>query len=180
METSCAPNTRPRHPTNRGSFPPGSTSMENTVTIASAEMEPASDQVSILIKVAPTPTPEPTPTREPTPTPQPTLPDDAGPKAGIFAGMPLIPSILIGFLAVVSTFILVYVGACAQYGSEDEDKCELSRQRIAMVREGVFLIFIVSAILILAIGEGIKEDGAISILSAIVGYVFGREAARSR
>jgi hypothetical protein len=49
-----------------------------------------------------------------------------------------------------------------------------------MVREGVFLIFIVSAILILAIGEGIREDGAISILSAIVGYVFGREATRSR
>jgi hypothetical protein len=73
---------------------------------------------------------------------------------------------------------LVYVGACAQYCSDDRNKRELSRQRIAMVREGVFLIFIVSAILILAIGEGIAEDGAVSILSAIVGYVFGREATR--
>jgi hypothetical protein len=72
---------------------------------------------------------------------------------------------------------LVYVGACAQYCSDDRNKRELSRQRIAMVREGVFLIF-VSAILILAIGEGIAEDGAVSILSAIVGYVFGREATR--
>jgi hypothetical protein len=74
---------------------------------------------------------------------------------------------------------LVYVGACAQYCSDDRNKRELSRQRIAMVREGVFLIF-VSAILILAIGEGIAEDGAVSILSAIVGYVFGKEATRRR
>jgi hypothetical protein len=72
--------------------------------------------------------------------------------------------------------VLVYVGGIAKFecSPDAEGEAELHLKRIALVREGVFLIFIVSAVLILAIGRGIEPDGAISILSAIAGYVLGR------
>jgi uncharacterized repeat protein (TIGR01451 family) len=44
----------------RDTFPPGSISIANTVAIASAEMKQVTDQASIVVKVAPTPTPQPT------------------------------------------------------------------------------------------------------------------------
>lgn len=40
--------------------------------------------------------------------------------------------------------------------------------------EGLAMIVIVEAVLILALGSGIKQDGAVSILSGIAGYVLGR------
>jgi magnesium-transporting ATPase (P-type) len=150
-------------------FPPGLTNVQNRATISSRETEPTSATATVKVEVVPTPTPEPTPKPE-------LPPEEEGPAAGIFAGMPLLPSVLIGILAIVAMVILAYVGAIAKYSPDKEAKDDLNRQRIALVREGVFLIFIVSAVLILAIGRGIEPDGAISILSAIVGYVFARAA----
>lgn len=40
-----------------------------------------------------------------------------------------------------------------------------------------FLFFIVSAVLLMGIAGTLPSDGVISILSAIVGYVFGRATA---
>jgi uncharacterized repeat protein (TIGR01451 family) len=148
-------------------FPLGLTNVQNPATISSKETEPTSATATVKVEVAPTPTPEPMPKPE-------LLPEEEGPAAGIFAGMPLLPSVLIGILAIVAMVVLAYVGAIAKYSPDKEAKDDLNRERIALVREGVFLIFIVSAVLILAIGRGIEPDGAISILSAIVGYVFGR------
>ena len=149
-------------------FPLGPTNVQNPATISSKETEPTSATATVKVEVAPTPTPE--------PTPKPEKPEEEGPAAGIFAGMPLLPGVLIGILAIVAMVVLAYVGAIAKYSPDKEAKDDLNRQRIALVREGVFLIFIVSAVLILAIGRGIEPDGAISILSAIVGYVFARAA----
>jgi hypothetical protein len=77
---------------------------------------------------------------------------------------------LIGVLAIISMAVLAYVGAVAKYSTDDE----VNRRRISLVHEGVVLVFIVSAILVLAIGRGIESEGAVSIISAIAGYVFGR------
>jgi hypothetical protein len=124
---------------------------------------------------SPTPSPTvPTPTAIP-PTPAPTSgPQSEGPLTGIFTDVPLAPTILIGLLAVVSMIVVAYVGAIARFNSDDPESVEVSRRRLALVHEGIFLIFIVSGILVLAIGGGIEPDGAISVLSAIAGYVFGR------
>jgi uncharacterized repeat protein (TIGR01451 family) len=155
-------------------FPPGPTSVKNSVTISSKEMEPAGATETIKVEVTPTPTPTPTPSVQRV---------EKDPSTGIFAEaeMARVASILILVLTSVAMLVLLIVGIWTKYCSKNaEEAGKLNRQRIEMVREGIFLIFIVSAVLILAIGSGIESDGAISILSAIVGYVFGRTASRSR
>jgi len=90
-----------------------------------------------------------------------------------------------GILGITTMLVLAYVGARAKYSQDakgkqdDKCKCGLNRQRIALAREGLFLTVIVSGIFILAVAEAIQPDGAISILSAIVGCVFGRETGRA-
>jgi len=112
---------------------------------------------------------------------------------GIFATQPIIPSVLIGVLAFGAMVVLTYVGAIANFDfSKKDEKNErvdstrlveeqgrFERSRISLVREGTFLIFIIASILVLAISRGVEPDGAISILSAIVGYVFGRASSSS-
>jgi uncharacterized repeat protein (TIGR01451 family) len=152
----------------------------NEVTISSDGVELMKAEAVARVNVAPTPTPTstPTPTATPTstlaPTPTPTL--VPGPAGGIYSGKSLEASILIGVLAFCAMAVLTIVGAFARLprNLDKEAEAKLYQKRIGMVREGVFLIFIVSAVLILAIGRGIEADGAISILSAIAGYVFGR------
>lgn len=158
--------------------------VKNEVTISSDGLELMRAQAIARVKVAPTPTHTPTPTPTPTathtptptPTPTPSPTPEPGPAGGIFGGKPAIPAALLGILAFLAMAVLAYVGAGARFQSsgESEKERDLACQRIHLVREGVFLIFIVSAVLILAIGRGIEPDGAISILSAIAGYVLGR------
>lgn len=142
-------------------FAVGSTSVENKATISSKEIEEVSIERLIVVEVTPMPTPTPVRPVE-------------GPAAGIFAGREKSPLILIGILAAMAMGVLAFVGAIAEYSPKKTHNGELTRERVALVREGVFLIFIVSSIMLLAIGGGVESDGAISILSAIVGYVFGR------
>jgi uncharacterized membrane protein len=49
-----------------------------------------------------------------------------------------------------------------------------SPQYLQLALEGVAVIVLVAAVLILAMGSGIRQDGAVSILSTIGGYVLGR------
>ena len=100
---------------------------------------------------------------------------------------------MIGVLAFGAMVVLTHVGAIANFDfSKKDEKNErvdstrlveeqgrFERSRISLVREGTFLIFIIASILVLAISRGVEPDGAISILSAIVGYVFGRASSSS-
>jgi uncharacterized repeat protein (TIGR01451 family) len=139
------------------------------------------DPESFFVDVLPSPTPTQTPTLSPTPeptlTPMPTItptltltptlaPAPTGESQSTFTGEKgaHIPAILIGLISLVTIAAVVYVGTHQ----------DIKPHQIGLVREGIFLIFIVTAVLILAIDRGIPADGAISLLSAIAGYVFGR------
>ena len=43
-----------------------------------------------------------------------------------------------------------------------------------MVMEGMAIVVIAAAVLVLAINKTIESDGAVSILSSVAGYVLGR------
>jgi hypothetical protein len=94
------------------------------------------------------------------------------------------PTLSIGLLALFSMGVLTYVGAIVRPRiiSDAEQDIEyikeLEHRRLDMVRDGIFLVFIITGVLMLALGGGIKQDGAISVISTIVGYVFGRATSR--
>lgn len=139
------------------------------------------DPESFFVDVLPSPTPTQTPTLSPTPeptltptatiAPTPTLTPTLAPTPTRESQSTFtvekgaqIPAILIGLISLVTIAAVVYVGTHQ----------DIKPHQIGLVREGIFLIFIVTAVLILAIDRGIPADGAISLLSAIAGYVFGR------
>ncbi|MBV7337768.1 hypothetical protein KFU94_57970 [Chloroflexi bacterium TSY] len=144
----------------KNEMPEATTTIQHLVSLFSQEQEPVSN--STLLTIEP-----------------PSVVEDSFGR-GLFAGNTNTLSILVGLLVAAALFVLTYVGAIATPKVQADDSEEakeayaLERARVSMVREGVFLTFIIASVLILALGEGIKEDGAISILSAIVGYVFGR------
>jgi Domain of unknown function DUF11 len=155
-------------------FNSGSIEINNQVTISSDQTEINLTSASIHINV-------PTPTTTPNPTPTPTLTPTAipaGPQSGLFANTPVGPLLLVGLLSLVAMGVLTYatVRMCPQptAGQDDKNSLELHKTGLEVLREGIFVIIIIAAILMLALGQGIREDGAISILSAIVGYLFGR------
>jgi uncharacterized repeat protein (TIGR01451 family) len=171
------------------SFVVGPNQVDNKVTITSKEVEPDTATSMLKVNVVPTPSP----------TPEPATVVGEGVSAGIYKENPTIPSVLLGVLAFFVLGALIYTGTqepkslsepipelpkdadsalMEKYIELTQQRNSFAQQRLSLIREGVFLVFIISAILILAIGEGIKQDGAISILSAIVGYVFGRAASR--
>ena len=119
----------------------------------------------------PTPTPTPTPVPSSTPTPVPTPVIDIGPQSGLFKS-PWPPIIYIGVLSLCAMMVLFLASMITQLTNKGNQ--EVCSEGIGMLRTGIFLIFIVSVILIMALGRGIENNGAISILSAIIGYVFGR------
>ncbi len=158
-------------------FPDASTGIELQATIDSNELDPVTSVATLQRNVAP-------------------VVEGVGEETaagGIFATQPIIPSVLIGVLAFGAMVVLTYVGAIANFDfSKKDEKNEkvdsaklveeqgrFERSRISLVREGTFLIFIIASILVLAISRGVEPDGAISILSAIVGYVFGRASSSS-
>lgn len=155
----------------RSNLRPGSFNLRNQVALSSNEQDEISAESQVQIEVAATPTAVPTATVAPTATAVP----PTGPQSGIFANTPTAPIVLIGVLAIGAMLGFIYVGAWSKLGGPNSGEDEHTKQtRLWVVREGIFLVFIVSSILILAIGRGVESDGAISILSAIVGYVFGR------
>ena len=147
-------------------FDVGLTEITNQATISSDE---TLDNTAIAIIKVIIPTPTPTPML--TPTPIPTLIPEIGPRTGIFTSQ-WPPIIFIGVLSLSAMMVLFLASIITQFTNKDnKDVC---REGMSMLRNGIFLIFIISAILIMALGRGIENNGAISILSAIVGYVFGR------
>lgn len=57
-------------------------------------------------------------------------------------------------------------------------KDKWNSEYLRLTIEGVLVVVLVGAVLILAMGSGIKQDGAVSILSTIAGYVLGRTMTR--
>jgi uncharacterized repeat protein (TIGR01451 family) len=95
--------------------------------------------------------------------------------ASALSGSPL-PTWIIFSIAVIGIAVFTIVATVVRFGLKDDaeiDKDFLDH-RLSVFREGVIIIFIVSAVLLMAISDVLPSDGAISILSAIVGYVFGR------
>lgn len=149
-------------------FELGLTEITNQAKISSAETQDDSAMVSIKVII---PTPTPTPVPSPTPTPIPTSVIDMGPQSGLFTSQ-WPPIIFIGVLSLSAMMVLFLASIITQF--TNKDNLSVCREGMSMLRNGIFLIFIISAILIMALGRGIENNGAISILSAIVGYVFGR------
>jgi hypothetical protein len=144
---------------------------------------------------APTPTPTatvtPTDTPVPSATPNPTsTPTPSGASA---LGQNWSSTIIVVLLAFAGIAVFTYMGGFARFyklagagASESgstanltKDEIDLVEKRITMFREGVIIIFIVSTVLLMGIAGALQSDGVISLLSAIVGYVFGRASSRS-
>ncbi|MBP1704134.1 MAG: hypothetical protein H6Q38_3241 [Chloroflexi bacterium] len=138
---------------------------------------------------APIPTPTPTFTPAPTNTPEPT-PRPTGASA---LGQNWPSSLIVIMLSFVGIAVFTYMGGLAKFqrisagGNEDagaekgltKDDVDVIEKRLTLFREGVIIIFIVSTQLLMGIAGTLQSDGVISLLSAIVGYVFGRASSRS-
>jgi hypothetical protein len=145
------------------SLPIGSTVVGNKATLSSAELEPLSKVVTITVKV-PTPTPTPTPTAAPA---------AEGPQTGIFASNPwalIVLLLIVGFGGMVGLIVA---------GMKIELAAGGGNQRVLVILEGITVHMIVCAVIVLAVGGGIKPEAAAPILSAVAGYVFGRARGRT-
>lgn len=154
-------------------FPTGTTVLENITTLTSNEGDSVHQERSFTVEVLP----ETQVADGASPVSAAAVNTVIGPAGGPFSTSPWVPVFFIGLLALGAMGVFTYVGAMASFGSNEKDA--LGQRRVAMVREGVFLVFIVSSILILTLADDLESDGAISILSAIVGYVFGRVSSSS-
>jgi hypothetical protein len=136
----------------------------------------------------PTWTPEATGTPAPTWTPEPTK----VPSGASALGQNWPSTIIVVLLAFVGIAVFTYMGGLARlYNLSDiktdnpevvkdlrDDEKEMVIRRMTMFREGVIIIFIVSTVLLMGIAGTLQSDGVISLLSAVVGYVFGRASSR--
>ncbi len=170
----------------------GTTIINRMPTVSGNRLTPQTTSITVktlrVIVPSPTATITPTATMTPTVTATPSAEstvDATTPRgAGIFLDNPYIPTLSIGLLALFSMGILTYVSAIArpnltpEMEHDVEHIKELEHRRLDMVRDGIFLVFIITGVLMLALGGGIKQDGAISVISTIVGYVFGRATSR--
>jgi uncharacterized repeat protein (TIGR01451 family) len=144
-----------------GNFPVGSTDVRNRATIVSAELPPVSKEFSTTVRVVATPTPEPTP-----------VPSVEGPTAGIFAAKPETLILLLFVTGLGGVVGLIYAGVHIELAEGR------GNERLLVILEGIAVHLIICAVIVLALGGGIKSEAAAAILSAVAGYVFGR--ARSR
>jgi hypothetical protein len=156
-------------------FPPGSTRVDNTATISGDKVKSASDKEPVLVEVIATPTPAPTFT--PVPTAAPT-PSTLKVQATIAQGEgPLSNTQITILLAMLLIGGLVVVGFMA-FQTLTSDQAAKDREYIRCLIEGVILVVIFFTIILLALHNAMERDGVISIVSAIVGYMLGRRAAR--
>jgi hypothetical protein len=139
----------------------------------------------------PTPTVTPTETLVPSATPNPT--PTQSPSGALALGQNWSSTFIVVLLAFAGIAVFTYMGGFAKfYRTENgknkdsaetsgmtKDEIELVEKRITVFREGVIIIFIVSTVLLMGIAGALQSDGVISLLSAIVGYVFGRASSRS-
>jgi len=87
---------------------------------------------------------------------------------GIFEDQPTLLAVLVGVLAV--TALLAVDGLALIILRKGEWK----EGHFRLVMEGIAIVVIAAAVLILAINKTIESDGAVSILSSVAGYVLGR------
>lgn len=87
---------------------------------------------------------------------------------GIFEDQPTLLAVLVGVLSVAA---LLAVDGLALLILK---KGEWKEGHFRLVMEGIAIVVIASAVLILAINKTIESDGAVSILSSVAGYVLGR------
>ncbi|HUW97017.1 MAG TPA: hypothetical protein VMW58_14635 [Anaerolineae bacterium] len=146
-----------------GSFPAGLTEVRNKATIFTAELIPVSSEVSSTVKVVPTPTPEPAP-----------VPPVEGPTAGIFAAQPQALILLLFVTGLGGVVGLIYAGLHIELAEGR------GNERLLVMLEGTAVHLIICAVIVLALGGGIKSEAAAAILSAVAGYVFGRARGRSQ
>lgn len=132
-----------------------STTVANTATLSIRGVEVARTQTTMTI--------EPSQTVSPT-----TVTITNQPQ--VFEQKPETLAWLVGVLAGVA--LLTLVGTAL--GGPALMKDRWNPHYLRTVTEGTVVIVLVGAVLILAMGSGIKQDGAVSILSIIAGYVFGR------
>jgi uncharacterized repeat protein (TIGR01451 family) len=159
----------------------GATEISNLVDVLT-EGNLLAETKSTFKVIVPTPTPSPSPSPVPSETlsqtpSSPTVTPTPTPETGASALSTSWQALLaISIMAVLGMAAFFYVGAFASFkgSSTAEQISKLNDTRIHIFREGVIIIFIVSTVLLLAISKVLPSDGAISILSAIVGYVFGR------
>lgn len=144
---------------------------------------------------APTPTPSPTvtPTDTPVPSATPNPIPTPSPSGAKTLGQNWTSTVIVVLLAFAGIAVFTYMGGFAKFYRQDsggnkdsgetsamsKDEIELVEKRITVFREGVIIIFIVSTVLLMGIAGALQSDGVISLLSAIVGYVFGRSSSRS-
>jgi hypothetical protein len=144
---------------------------------------------------APTPTPSPTvtPTDTPIPSATPNPTPTQAPSGASALGQNWSSTIIVVLLAFAGIAVFTYMGGFAKFyrpsnnankeagetSGMSKDEIELVEKRITVFREGVIIIFIVSTVLLMGIAGALQSDGVISLLSAIVGYVFGRASSRS-
>jgi uncharacterized repeat protein (TIGR01451 family) len=83
------------------------------------------------------------------------------------------PETLAWLVGVVAGLAMLAV-AGATLGGPVLMKDKWSPQYLQLALEGVAVIVLVAAVLVLAMGSGIRQDGAVSILSTIGGHVLGR------
>jgi len=155
------------------------TDVKNTVTISSDRTEPETVHASVRVEAAPTatttpmptstPTPMPTPTQ--TPTPQPTVSRETT-RENVLVVVPHLDKYIIG-LGSLCLVVLLFTALTRRIETSD-GRLEVIR----MVQEGICVTLIAVAVVILRLTACITEEGAVSILSGIIGYVLGRASAR--
>jgi hypothetical protein len=162
-------------------FPPGSGNVENKATISGHDVKSASDKEPVLVEViltpTPTPTPAPTPTCTPAPTAAPTAEKVEVTQTKAQGEGPLTDIQITILLALSLIGGLVVVGFMA-FQTLTSGQAAKDREHIRCLIEGVILVVIFFTIVVLALHNAMERDGVISIVSAIVGYMLGRRAAR--
>lgn len=170
----------------------GSKEIRNEATVLVGGM-PQGSASTVFQLWAPTPTPTATvtPTETPAPSATPNPTPTQTPSGAMALGQNWSSTIIVVLLAFVGIAVFTYMGGFAKFyqtggggtnpaaGNLSKDEIELVEKRITVFREGVIIIFIVSTVLLMGIAGALQSDGVISLLSAIVGYVFGRASSRS-
>jgi hypothetical protein len=122
-----------------------------------------------------------TPTQTPTPTPTPTRPANSTPTPPLTKTpikestiLWLLIVVLMGVLALLFTILSPVVGSLDK--STLKEKAIFLTETFPKILEGVTVVLIVMVITVLTLAGYLGQEGALSIFSALIGYVLGRKA----
>ena len=126
------------------------TTTANVASISIDGVQVAQAENRMAIEPAPSPTPE------------------TQPVAQVFENQPLMVAVLVGVSAI--TALVVIGGLVGVILRKNQWKERYFRLAI----EGVVVVVIVEAVLVLAMNHSIEADGAVTVLSGLAGYLLGR------